>query len=94
MLGFSIDVNGLHNFVIQRRNSAFFFKNPILCDYGPLWGNDPFIRDERNIVRRELGFFAEKIWVLSPIYDARETWAMSPFRDVDKVRVMSLIHGV
>ena len=52
------------------------------------------MRDERNIVSRELGFFVEKIWVLSPIYDARETWAMSPFRDVDKVRVMSLIHGV
>lgn len=65
-----------------------------MCDYGPLLGKDRFIRDERNIVSRELGFFVEKIWVLSPIYDARETWAMSPFRDVDKVRVMSLIHGV
>lgn len=44
------------------------------------------MRDERNIVSRELGFFVEKIWVLIPIYDARETWAMSPFRDVDKVK--------
>lgn len=46
------------------------------------------------LLSRELGYFVEKIWVLSPIYVARETWAMSPFRDVDKVRVMSLIHGV
>ena len=46
------------------------------------------------LLSHELGYFGEKIWVLSPIYDARETWAMSPFRDVDKVRVMSLIHGV